>query len=816
MVKRRLIVWRFFIVLSIIFPAILTSCAEMNFISPGDAQNTPMVEIVFNVTIPQQIDPEVGLFIEFLDEVTGLGLNPSRYQLQAKDELNYFIRLPITKGAVVKYRYVKGGTPPLIEYDNLGDQIRYRMLYATNPREINDSVIAWHDLPFTGKTGTVEGFIVDNKNDAPLPGVMVIIAGLRTFTASDGSYSINNVPIGEHQLTAYHRNGDYLPFQQTAIIADGAITPALFGMQSSKTVNITFKVTPPPNHIPSAPIRLIGNLSSLGNTFADIKGGLSTIASHAPFLTYQADNQYSITISLPASHYVEYKYSLGDGFWNAELNNDGSFHIRRILVPERDMTIKDNITTWGNVNYAPITFNITVPENTPSGDIVSIQLDPFDWMEPIPMWSLGNNQWTYTLFNPMEFLSAASFRVCRNDQCGIADDILTSGQNAEGIKLDLSQTFIQYAVSEWEDLPLIQTTNSYSDIVQAKSADFMAGIEFQTNYSPSWINYIEWAYLDISKMNSKWVFITPTWSFLDTSPDSLIFQPAQNPEWPDIIRLINSAQQFDINTAVFPHAIFPINRNTYWKSADKSVSWWNEWLTRYRTFILNFADLSAQNNVKALVIGGFDFSPALPAGKLFDGSRSNTPYDFMEKWKSLITEIRTRYSGQLILALPYPYDSSAIKELGILFDGIYIQIQSPLVATDDFSLELLSSTVDQLLDKDIYPLYSLTLKPILIGVKYPSATGAPGSCIHSDGYCISVDDLDQPCSEKINASIDFDVQSEIYLAFLKSIQSREWIKGFISEGYYPPVLLLDSSSSIRGKPAEQLLTHWFKGLQGIQ
>ena len=66
------------------------------------------------------------------------------------------------------------------------------------------------------------------------------------------------------------------------------------------------------------PIRLAGNLYQLGDTFGDLQGGLSTVATRMPVLAPLPDGRYSITLALPAGADIRYKYTLGDGFWNAE------------------------------------------------------------------------------------------------------------------------------------------------------------------------------------------------------------------------------------------------------------------------------------------------------------------------------------------------------------------------------------------------------------------------------------------------------------------------------------------------------------------
>jgi len=53
------------------------------------------------------------------------------------------------------------------------------------------------------------------------------------------------------------------------------------------------------------------NLLELGNTFADLNGGLSAAADRMPIMSLQPNGHYSATISLPVGAYVQYKIYIG-------------------------------------------------------------------------------------------------------------------------------------------------------------------------------------------------------------------------------------------------------------------------------------------------------------------------------------------------------------------------------------------------------------------------------------------------------------------------------------------------------------------------
>jgi hypothetical protein len=143
-------------------------------------------------------------------------------------------------------------------------------------------------------------------------------------------------------------------------------------------------------------------------------------------MIYHEDGSYSITLSLPVGLDLHYKYSLGDGFWNAERKQDGSLRTRQLVIPDHDVTVNDTITTWLVGDEDPLTVRVTVPQTTPTTDTISLQINPYVWMEPLPMWALGNNEWLLTIYNPVDILMNATYRYCRNDQCDISQGILSS------------------------------------------------------------------------------------------------------------------------------------------------------------------------------------------------------------------------------------------------------------------------------------------------------------------------------------------------------------------------------------------------------
>jgi len=431
-----------------LFAGLVLTSAGCSGSAQGYTADPVYAEVVFEATLPQAIAENTILQLEILDEISCLNFNPSRYEMSLKGETTYYVRIPLPIDSIVKYRFILATTPITPEKDLDGNAILYRMVSISEPVVIQDIVAAWDALSTESTKGILSGSIVDATTNIPLASVLVTIAGKQTYTATDGSFKIENVPVGEQVMLAYHPSGAYQVFQQKAVIANGAQTPAVFGMQPAQFVNVTFHVDTPENTVTGAPLRLLGNLLQLGNTFSELNASCTVSASQAPIMSYQEDGSYILTLSLPVGMDIRYKYSLGDGFWNAERKKDGSFRVRQLVVPDYDIVITDTITTWLVGDEEPLTIRVRVPATTPSNESISLQLNPYVWMNPLPMWALGNNEWLLTIYSPLDVLANATYRYCRNEQCDLSEGIISSSGITTATITSLSGT-ISDEILQW-------------------------------------------------------------------------------------------------------------------------------------------------------------------------------------------------------------------------------------------------------------------------------------------------------------------------------------------------------------------------------
>ena len=425
-------------------------------------QNYKFAQVEFVVTIPASTQNEQKIYLSLLDEVTGLALNKESHLMELNLERSntnvqvYQLSLPLLVGSTIKYHYAReDGSIIVGEHTTEGEPVRYRLLQVYAPGSIEDIVSRWTDTTYTGSTGQLIGKIVDANTGIPLDNQLISIAGIQATSDTDGSFVINGLPPGIHNLVVYSKDGKYQTFQQGARIAADLPTLAPIELQPREIVEGTFTVTLPENTPPLIPVRIAGNILQLGNSFSTRWAGMSSIPSMMPILEQLQDGRYTIKLSLPAGAYIRYKYTLGDGFWNAEHTGNGEFRSRHLIVPNQNFVIEDQVDTWNSNPDKNISFDVKVPENTPQGDFISIQFNPiFGWTEPIPMWKIGEDRWGYILYSPLNLPGNFSYRYCRNGECGLLDDTTTQGFFGPGRYIDpnISPAIFQDQVEAWTDM----------------------------------------------------------------------------------------------------------------------------------------------------------------------------------------------------------------------------------------------------------------------------------------------------------------------------------------------------------------------------
>ncbi|MHB8088302.1 MAG: glycoside hydrolase family 113 [Anaerolineaceae bacterium] len=799
----------FFTLFLLIATSLLTACSGLlQTTSEADTfsetfENYPKAEVVFQVRLPAPLIEGETLVLELLDDVTGVYFNPSHYEMAKQNDQDYFVRLPLIVGEKVNYRFLRQSTQSIYEYTTQNSPVRFRMLLVNGPLVIQDTVAAWVDQPYSGAVGRIRGQLMDQATNMPVPNMAVYVAGMQTISSSDGSFILEGLPLWTHNVVISSLDGAYETFQQGAVISEEATTPIQIGLTKRPTTEVNFIVKVPEGFSTDLPLRLASNLHSLGFAGAELNTGSSMIASNLPVFIKTASDEYSLTINLPVGTDLRYKFTFGDGFWNSELGADGNFVIRDLIVSGSSKTIQKQIEAVQSPNVGEIKFDVSVPATTPSNEQISLQLNSFGWMEPLPMQKTGENQWTYTLYSPTHLIGNIAYRLCRNNQC---DSALSDPSQDGAIAVNTAPQIVTLNLSNWlfmdaSTTPTSVDTNGGSLMPRT---DFIAGYEITPHITDTWKNTINQGLEAIRGTGANWVIVSPTWSITHIDPPLLEPVAGTDLLWPDLQALTVQLSANQLNPVIFPILADSTLVDQFWINSKRDAGWWQTFYDRYHRFMMQNADLAASTNASALILGDPNMNPSMSNGVLTNGEPSNSPANADDQWSQLITDIRSRYNGPIIGVISLPSQLSTLPGWLKDVDAFYVLFSPSMVDSGDLSVQAMVHTFGTALDSLVQPISQQYSKPIIIGINYPSSSIALNGCMDINAKC-----LEYQNSHLAETTVDLDLQARIYNAAVIASANRTWIKGFIARGYNPLVVVKDQGSSIFGKPASDVLWFWY-------
>jgi len=777
----------------------------------------PQADVIFKLTPPAGTATDAGISLEIIDSVTGVAYNTTPHPMRRADDGSWQAQVSLPVGALVDYRYTRTSPDSALEATVNGHQIRYRVALIPGPIEIDDLAATWTDATYAGQSGRILGKITDSATGNPLSQIRVTAGGLTTFTDGQGKYRLEGLPPGLHSMVASATDGSFLPSSQGAVVAADSSTPADLSLQPATAVRATFEVTVPADTAQGTPIRLAGNLRQFGDVFSEIPGGLDLTSARMPTLVPVDATHYLLLAQVYSGTYLQYKYTLGDGLWNAERDAQGAFKVRQLIVPDQDFTVQDRVRSWHGGGRSAVAFQVSVPPDTPASDEVTIQINPFTWFEPLPMWPSGDHQWLFVLEGPLDFSGQVGYRYCRNFQCGGADDAETPGKQSTGRPLDPSNTqgTIDDQVAGWQWLGSSSAASVAAPEITPR-ADYKVGVDFAPNYQANWTPFQNQSVTDVKAMGANSLTLTPTWVLTSNNPLPIMcFDPAHGPFDGDLQAWAAEAKRQGLEIDLRPTLIAPnASTATWWSTANRNSAWWSVWFESYRNFILTYARQAQTMGAESLILGGPEAAPALPGGLLPDGSPSGAPGDAEAKWRSLIDDVRAVYSGKIVFEIEDGAQLQAAPPFMDAVDVARVYWHVPLADSNTTDLAGMQTAAAASLDS-LVATPALAGKPIQLSVEYLSIDGGATACTpRPDGSCRASSEFDSGAIVDPDLKVDLGEQAQAMNAVLMEATQRPAIQGFFARRYNPVVALQDKSASVHGKPASDVLWYWYQRLTG--
>ncbi|HRN50346.1 MAG TPA: carboxypeptidase regulatory-like domain-containing protein [Anaerolineales bacterium] len=381
----------------------LAACGGQETAAPITDYTPPAsVQVVLNVLVPEGTPTGEPVQLHVVDAVTGVSFNRRQVSMNSSGSNSYAITLSVPPNTLLTYQYSRQSAAGSVdEVSATGQPILYRSFLVTGAGHVaHDLIAAWADQPTELPHGQIDGRVTSAVNGDPLAGIEVRASGLSTTTDSEGRFRFDGLTQGLHNMVLTDPQGQQQSFQQGALVAAGSQTPAEIQLQPAQMASVTFILIPSETSPGGIPVFMLGNMGEL---------------TQKPLLTAH-DGGYSITVQLPTGTDLRYKYTLGDGLWNAEHAADGGFILRQLIVPDgtTQLTVRDHMQVWTAGSSAPIWFDLAAP---PDSGSVYLQFKLLDWATALPMWNLGDGQYAYVLYSPTNFAEPLEYRYCRDERC---------------------------------------------------------------------------------------------------------------------------------------------------------------------------------------------------------------------------------------------------------------------------------------------------------------------------------------------------------------------------------------------------------------
>jgi hypothetical protein len=794
---------------------ILSGCGTGN----NSLKNTPTTQVrqdllaTFTVTVPALPEEGTQIALEWVNPLGVHELNPARLILDKVDDQHFQVDVPVKKGTLLQYRYVKTGSKTAVETGADGKPIVSRFYSITSHSRIQDIILGFDSSTINPPTGRIEGKIVVQGSQKPVSGILITIAGVTGESAIDGSFQIKKIPIGTQNLTIFSPDSLFEPIQQQAVIEENNVTPIDVELVPKKLVNVTFILKAPANTPAHADIRLFGSTISLGNSYAGLFGGTNPVQTRAPVLTRQSEHEFILVAPLPVETEIKYVYSLGDTFWNKETTVDGLFPTRTYYVPQQDSIINDQISSWETPKSGAVTFQFSSPKNTNANDVIQIQFNAFGWMDPLQMWPVGNGTYEFTLFSPLNFSDSIKYRFCRSSICGTIDPN-TSSEYIGSFKATTEPQVLTTPNVLWNHfvvtvVPTVVSTES-SD---PKSSNYLTAIEFSDSFRVSWLPYYPAALDAVKALNANTIILPFTWTFQSANPVWLTPVLSHNPTVEDIKLISIAAHERGLKIFLQPKIQFSTSADDFWNEFGKTDIDWGVWFESVSNFYVQTALLAQQIDAAGIILGDEQISQIIAESESITPLAGKYPSDSMAKWNDIFKNIKNTSHLPIYLALRFDdfihVGVADIKDIA----GLYLLDlgQIPEKAEDPRQS---AEIIGKKLDESLMPILTDSDLKVWIGLDFPSVSYSETVCITYPTQCVSPEIFNFPAPEQPGMQISLQAQTNLYNSAIPEINRREWIGGLSSRRFLVPGGYQDQSSSIRGKPASDVIWYWYSQMSG--
>lgn len=467
-----------------------------------------------------------------------------------------------------------------------------------------------------------------------------------------------------------------------------------------------------------------------------------------------------------------------------------------------------------------IAFTVQVPQNTPKHTVVYLQIREGlnEWGRNLKMEKKAGNIW-HLKADLRDFKNKEiGYRYLRNNWGFVGAEEFSPDSKTASRKVLVAKKpkNINDTVEKWRWLPkgefvmptISTDAGNAAFVSRVNDEKYQKGALFVDFWWGNFFDLLNSVHARLKEKGFQWIEVAPPWDYKQVNPVPIITSEGFGHTY--------SNDELDFHLKKMKADGFKVYMASQICCADTSKAsfskeWWDAWFSEYEKYAMYFVNKANKYNVEFLNITGDWVVVA--------ASPDKRPADYKEKLEAIYSKVKSAYKGKLGRSLFIGGEiGSNIPDIWPNTDSMPFMEQADFIGINWWvgltdknnpTQEELNANVKKLFDLRLKPLYEKYGKPIILQqVAYPSIDGGLTGKAGVDDVATALWEL---YSDKYE--LDLEEQAMGFEAIMKNVAETSYIIGIYPFTYWPDDFPLTKEYNVRGKPAEEVLSQWYKAIK---
>lgn len=304
---------------------------------------------------------------------------------------------------------------------------------------------------------------------------------------------------------------------------------------------------------------------------------------------------------------------------------------------------------------------------------------------------------------------------------------------------------------------------------------FVEGVALGLYFRDDGRSYVSY-FWEMAQAGANTVTLVISWHQSDVTATTLVPEPT-TPSDEEVRRAIQSARSLGLDVALLPIVRLETRGDGEWRGVIEPSDT-SAWFESYTEFISHYAAIASDEEVSLFSVGS-----ELGSMEQHEG-----------EWREVIATVRREFDGRVTYSANWDhYHRTPFWDaLDVAGTTGYHELADNAEA---------NPSVEQLVER---------WAPIVDELAAFSANAGRDVLITEVGYVSQTGAAHHPWDYTTTGAVDLAAQRDLYEALFLAMNGHEWLAGVTLWTWFGDGGSSDDGYTPRGKPAEQVLRHWFR------